>query len=849
MPKWDWLKERKQQALLEKQQQPMNFAQMPVGARYPTGNGGDGVMQPHMPVAQVPTAMGPRMIHEGEEMRKMPGGNVNVVSQRELLEEEKTKNIPGYQQGGQFRPVGQRKPLGQTGTARPPQQPGTPAPQRPIGGGQPGRQTTSPTPGGWGDIIDTIKDPDIPVPDPNQGKGWQNVIENIKLDKVKPAPTPITGPQGIDLPNIVPDIVGPEGQNLPNINPDIQGQQGIDLPNIIPDIQGPEGQGLQDIEGGLVPQGGQKLPGPLGPIGRLPTPDPVPDPDPTDPDKGYEEEFQSALGRIGQIDSNQAAYQKYLDDMAARQATEELVGQQRLAQAGVGGVEGRTAGMMMGREHGMEMGQLAAEGGIKQMELEEQAAAQKAQLAMQGMQFDWQKESFQQQMDFAKEKYGDQKGGVIADLVNKGVSLKQLQEMFPDMNITQEDYDSMKEMSPMGMEKEKWDYQKKVDSFNQMVAQGGAENFAAAADMFNEMFGTDIDFSNALTEENKEAFNTSWNDMIGAIAGGTSFEDWLKSAKASDTFDNLNMTEDDVAEMYGRMQLQNNPVYQAMQQYDQMLEDGIIDQDDYDRIMDALNYGLSHPEGFEFSDSFQVLDANGNEVKNFKTQEEADQYLADNPNQGYTINQEKDGWVEYTGGDTGPSGGTTGDPNNPYKSDVWDDMGEQEQWDSFQESLGEDEAENWTKDKWIEKGKPQTLGGYKEENPYSDITGNVLNDEGGLDMSMDDLSRVIEGIKQGNEDMMNNYGVPENSKMMNAARNPDTYYETRAEMDAIVDEFNANKGKIMIMPDGTSWVIAESGVVTTGLGGMTIQSLYVDVVNPETGERQKIPLGRKRGKG
>ena len=59
MPKWDWLKQRKQQAMLEKQQKPINFAQMPVGARYPTGNGQDGVMQPNMPVALVPTTMGP----------------------------------------------------------------------------------------------------------------------------------------------------------------------------------------------------------------------------------------------------------------------------------------------------------------------------------------------------------------------------------------------------------------------------------------------------------------------------------------------------------------------------------------------------------------------------------------------------------------------------------------------------------------------------------------------------------------------------------------------------------------------------------------------------------------------
>jgi hypothetical protein len=650
--KWEWLEKRKQQErAMRGQMEPAlaaNSAVMPVGDRYnigargpmDTGYGEDGRLQTDMPVAMFNTQQGPRMVHEGEQLRPDGNGGTRVLSQAELVEIEKGKNLPGYRCGGKMKGykgggsmyglkyggtmAGSFHPVSagilgyqQGGVMRPAER------RKPMQ-----RQAGAPMPGG------TITDP---TPDPIGAK-----MKGIKFDDPIAGPLgPKMGKQGIKFDDPINGPIDPQGLK---VNPDIQGPP----EQIIGDIGAP----------------GQKL-GPQGPLEYLPTPDPeliegqkqkwIPEPPPTPtPDTGepdYEKMYQDALDRMGQYGGYEKGRQKYMDQLAAQKATEQLVGAQRAAQRGLGGTEAATMGLMQQRMAGQELSGAFAETAIGAMNIAEQANLQKAALAMQGMQF-----------DFAKQKYGDQEGQRLAADINAGMSYDQIRKKYPHLNITPEDYKQMQDYSPMGLTKEQWDYQKKVDALNQLLAQGGAENLQRAADLFNGIFGTDIDFSNALTEENQEKFNGAWNNMIGAISSGMSFEDWLKTAKADGTFDNLNMTEEDVAEMYGNMQLQNNPIYQAMQQLKQILANGDIDQEGYDRIMDALQYGLTHPEGFTFSTGYGIYDENGNEVKMFETEEKANQYLADNPDQGYTMKEDPEGIVKYTGGDSGTGpGGTTGD--------------------------------------------------------------------------------------------------------------------------------------------------------------------------------------------
>jgi len=326
----------------------------------------------------------------------------------------------------------------------------------------------------------------------------------------------------------------------------------------------------------------------------------------------------------------------------------------------------------------------------------------------------WQQEMFKEQMDWAKEKWGDEQGMQIGNLVNQGWSLKQLQDKFPDLDITQADYDSMVEKSPMGFQKDQWEYNKKVDAFNQLLAQGGADNLNAASDLYNEMFGTDIDFSNALTEENLEKFNTSYDYMNQAIASGKSFEDWMATAKADGTFDNLNMTETDIKSMYQSMQLQSNPVWQASEQLKLMVEKGLISEDYYEETMAILMKGIQG--GITVSDAYQVLDKNGDEVGNFKTQQEADDFIADHPEyEGAKVNVLENSWFDF-GGDSGPDP----DPDDPdVISDTdWDKMDDTKKNEHFLENIPAQFLEEWdTKEgytKWVNAGMPQNWDAYQK---------------------------------------------------------------------------------------------------------------------------------------
>lgn len=661
---WDWLEERKRMARMAKNQvepaMASNSAIMPVGERYnvgasqpnDTGYGEDGRLQTDMPVAKFNTAQGPRMVHEGEQMRPAGNGDTQVVSQAQLLEEEKMKNTPGYKCGGKMKGYEQ-------------------------GGVMPG----------------PIAKPGMSV-NPIAKPGPNFTGQAAKPEAITPLPVQKAKPG----PNFTGQAVTPEAQKSipqlgvyntePNTKPklatgakDFTGQ--TVTPDAIKNVSGLKPDAAKDSKGVSVATQPQK-----------------PQDDGTSP---YEQQFQDAIGRIGQLDSYNAERQKWLDQQGSTQATEELVQRQRSAQRGIGGVEAQTLDLMQQRMHGQESAGAYADTAIGAMALSEQAQMQKAQLALQGMSFEqakeqwtkefglseeqwnkqfglgkdqWEKqfglgkqqweqqfglgkEQWQKQFDFATEQYGDGIGGKIADLVNQGVSLEQLQKQFPDQNITAEQYKQMQDWSPTGVNKDQWDYSKKIDSFNQLTQMGGEENFKQAAEMFNDMFGTDIDFSNALTEENKQKFNDSWNNMSGSIASGMSFDEWKKVAEADGTFDDLNMTESDIESMYNNMQMQSNPIYQAMQQYDMMLENGDISQEDYDKIMDTLNFGLTNPEGFDYSTSYQVLDADGNEVKNFQTPEEAQAFMDENPDQGYGINEKEDGWISYSGSQTGPDG--TGD--------------------------------------------------------------------------------------------------------------------------------------------------------------------------------------------
>lgn len=204
------------------------------------------------------------------------------------------------------------------------------------------------------------------------------------------------------------------------------------------------------------------------------------------------------------------------------------------------------------------------------------------------------------------------------------------------------------------MATDQFKYQQDMNQFSQQLAQG---DYTGAAESFNKMHGTDIDFSKAIDAENLSNFNNAQNGMTQSIGNNVPFDDWLKTAQADGTFDKLNMTESDVKSMYENMRLQQNPIYQASKRYQDLVDQGIISQDQMDDILAIQSHMLANPDGYSVTDSFQVTDENGKEIGNFKTKEEADTFAAENPGSKTGILNR--GWVERTG--VGTNSGTVTD--------------------------------------------------------------------------------------------------------------------------------------------------------------------------------------------
>jgi hypothetical protein len=112
-PLQSFLQQMKQRSAMQQQgngkKGPRSYFVDPLYSRYMgnTGFGEDGKLQPKNPAAMVPSAQGPVMVHEGEDMYARPNGDMQVVpasmSQGRMRQMEKSMNIPGRGLGGFIR--------------------------------------------------------------------------------------------------------------------------------------------------------------------------------------------------------------------------------------------------------------------------------------------------------------------------------------------------------------------------------------------------------------------------------------------------------------------------------------------------------------------------------------------------------------------------------------------------------------------------------------------------------------------------------------------------------------------------------------------------------------------------
>ena len=655
MAKFDWLKERKRQAQQEKlqSQSQVDYTVQPVSSRFGwnnTGYGPDGINQPNRPAMQLQSGRGPVNLHEGEPYKQLPDGSVRVVSQKDLMRDEQKGIAGGMQQGGIISP--RRTPAA--------------------------RQSFQAQPG--------VPKPIIPNTQP----------VNITQPK-QTAPVNITQP-------ITPQTQGINITGAPQTKDPFHQSPG-DLTDV--NITQPEKTGLA----GRLPLTATDV-APETVIGKIPGTEPeVPTPvteEAMDKDNFYENMFKKGMGWVEQMmeggsPAQKAAYQKYIDDLKATQATERMVGAQQAAQGRLGEQTAAARGLMMQRMHGINLAGMEAAGGIEQMQAQERAAEKLSQLGLQGMNF----QQSQEQFEFAKDQF---------------------------------------------------DYGKQLDTINALLAEGGEENFKQASMMFQDMYGKDIDFSNSLTQENIDKFNQGWNNLGGLIASGMSWEDAVKVMQQDGTLDLLGLTESDVKSIYEQQQLMNDPLYAQTKMIDNWVDQGIITQDQADVLLAIMNDALTNPEGYNIENGWIVKDAAGNEVGFFTDENEANEFMKDHPDWTSEFMEDH---ISKTG--AGPGGGDGGDqtPKENFEDfqtshipqeemdwftqDVWEDLDKPETWEEAQEKIKEKYGETW-----------------EIYNKYDRDT-NLLKSDNSFKYTNDELNKLAEALNKDDPFAREKYGVPKDS--------------------------------------------------------------------------------------
>jgi|TARA_Y100000310_G_scaffold127848_2_gene126983 hypothetical protein len=202
--------------------------------------------------------------------------------------------------------------------------------------------------------------------------------------------------------------------------------------------------------------------------------------------------------------------------------------------------------------------------------------------------------------------------------------------------------DATNQAVQQGMLRTQFEIKQKETLANNLIEQGGLENLDRAEDILTEIYGTPIDLQMLKTKKSLSA-------VADIVALGQGVEDSINLAKQQGVMEQYGLSEEELRGMMTPMIMNTNPIVQAQTMYADLVTQGVITQDQANQAMSVVNWTLMNPQGLEISNSFIVTDANGNQVGNFKTEEEADSFIVNNPDKNYNKQFKKNGWIGLKG--------------------------------------------------------------------------------------------------------------------------------------------------------------------------------------------------------
>ena len=161
------------------------------------------------------------------------------------------------------------------------------------------------------------------------------------------------------------------------------------------------------------------------------------------------------------------------------------------------------------------------------------------------------------------------------------------------------------------------------NQINELMKQGGTQNIEAAEQLYYDLYGTEVDLDRFETTQ-------TMGDISDLVALGMGIEETINLAKENGLMEKFNIDEDRLRKLVTPMVLAGNPMVQAQSNVDDLVAQGIYTPEMAQQVMAVMKWTMANPQGLEISNSFVVLDDNGNQVGNFKTEDEADSFITNN---------------------------------------------------------------------------------------------------------------------------------------------------------------------------------------------------------------------------
>lgn len=243
---------------------------------------------------------------------------------------------------------------------------------------------------------------------------------------------------------------------------------------------------------------------------------------------------------------------------------------------------------------------------------------------------------------------GDQRVNSISNMVGKGASLDQVNEAF-GLDLSIDDFQNILGATPYG--ETKW--QRTLSGANMLLQSMDPTNIAQAEGVLNDLFpGVTFDMGQLIQDVGADRYAQSMSDLAILASTFSTWDEAKTSAEGLNLINSLGMNNEQAAELFEGLKvnaigdaweaIENDPFYQNL------LEN---DPDAAQLIKDTFVAGLTGELEFDITPSYHVTDEAGNLVQRFDNIADANKFLGENADKGYSVEEKKDYHMRslYTG--------------------------------------------------------------------------------------------------------------------------------------------------------------------------------------------------------